>query len=139
MCRRIQLIVLRASVSRASISTEDGFYVVSVWIEYKSGVVLWRRLIFAWPRRPVVCSASLQSGCMEGINLDPALGHEGRMLFYRMRMEAIYPKDRVFHAVADPICSLILGKLHDAAESQRAQGGIIEGGGVSNVSTPMPV
>src|SRR5215207_3800855 len=74
-----------------------------------------------------------QGGGVEGLDLGPALGCEGDMLTDRMRVEAIYPEDRVIHSIANSVSPFVLGKLHDSPEVQSAQDGVVKGGGTSDV------
>jgi len=70
---------------------------------------------------------------VEGLDLGPALGREGDMLTDRRRVEAIDPEDGVIHSTADSVSPFVLWKLHDSPEVQRAQHGVVKGGGTSDV------
>src|SRR5262249_24390930 len=83
--------------------------------------------------RAVVGAASSDRGLVECVDLRPALGDEGGVLPDRVRVQAVNPKHRVIHAIADAIAAYPVWDLADAAQSERGQRGIIKGGGAAHV------
>jgi hypothetical protein len=57
---------------------------------------------------------------VEGIHLAAVLGRKSRVLLDAIRMEAVDPEHRVIDPIADAIGTVVLGKLGDPAEAERA-------------------
>src|SRR5262249_40370222 len=81
----------------------------------------------------VVDPSGAEGRDVEGIDLGAALRREGRVLLHASRVEPVDPEDGVVDAVPDPVGASVLGKLHDAAEPESAESGIVERGGASDV------
>jgi len=54
------------------------------------------------------------------------------MLLHAVWVKAVNPENREIDTIADAI-GPVLGKLHDPTEAERAQSGIVEGGGTRDV------
>jgi hypothetical protein len=65
---------------------------------------------------------------MEGVDLGAVLGRKGRMLLHAMWVKAVNPENRVIDTIADGIGPVVLGKLHDPAQTERAESRIVKGG-----------
>ena len=115
-------------------ATKDRLHVVAVWIEYERSEVMWPALAGC----PNVCSTCFQRSGVEGIHLRLIPRDECRMLANRVRVEAIDPEDRILDAVADTVCANILRQLHNAAQTQYAQRGVVELSRPGHVSNANP-
>ena len=121
--------------NRFSAATKDCLYVVAIRIEHKGRIVARRVTLgdVAQPWWAVIGPACFYRGGVKGIDLGAVPGGERRMLLYAVRVKAINPENREIDAIADAIGPVIGGQLHDPAEAECTQSGIVKCGGTDDV------
>jgi len=112
-----------------SLASEDRLDIVAIWIEYKCGVVVRP----AQAGSAVFSPAGPEGGGVECIDLRPALGCKGGMLFDGVRVVSIDPEYGVIETIADAVGPDVNGHLHHPAHAKHFQSRVIKGGGAADV------
>jgi hypothetical protein len=120
---------------QTSSSAEDSLYVIAVRIEHEGRVVTLRKTFcgIAKARPAIIGSTCFEGRRVKGVDLGAVPGSECRMLLHAVGMKAIDPENRILDTIADGIGSIVFGKLHDPAQTERAKSRVIKSRGPANL------